>query len=110
MFEPFIVFLILAAALFVVGSWLYSREVKRCPKYRYVYKPAFRTFVEEQTQPASVFRIYADMFYKPSLPTFRGFTGMERNFNGGTINPFLLGGLPTTDLGTVRESDSFLNQ
>lgn len=110
MFEPLVLLLIIGWALYVIATWIYKREIALCPKYKYIYKPAIRTFTEDQTQPASVYKMYSDMFYKPSLPTSRGYTGMQYNFTGGTIDALQpLGGLPTTDLGTVRESDAFLN-
>jgi hypothetical protein len=86
-----------------------KRNQAKCPKYKYEYKPAVRTFIEEQTQPPSVYKMYSDMFYKPSLSTSKGYTGYQYNIRGGTVNPFPLGGLPTTDIGTVRESDNYLN-
>lgn len=110
MFESLVVLLIIGGVLYIMGTWLYKREIATCPKYRYVYRPAVRTFVEEETEPPSVYKMYSDMFYKPSLPTSRGYTGFQYNFTGGTVNPLLpLGGLPTTDIGTVRESDNYLN-
>lgn len=110
MFEPLIVLLVFGAALYVIGTWIYKRQQSRCPKYEYVYKPAVRTFTEEQSAPPSVFKMYQDMFYKGPIPTSRD--NSDQTFSstrGGTINPFVLGGLPTTDLGTVRESDNYLN-
>ncbi len=110
MFEPLIIIIIFGTTLYILASWIYKKQLATCPKFKYVYKPAVKTFVEEQTQPPSVYKLYSDMFYKPSLPTSRGYTGMQYNFTGGTINPLIpLGGLPTTDLGTVRESDDYLN-
>jgi len=109
MFKPLIFFLISFAVLYIVGTWIVKRQQATCPKYRYEYKPAVRTFVEEQTQPPSVYKMYSDMFYKPSVGTSKEHDGYQYNMRGGTINPFPLGGLPTTDLGSVRESNDFLN-
>lgn len=109
MFEPLIFLTISFAVLYIVGTWIVKRQQSKCPKYKYVYKPSVRTFTEEQTQPPSVYKMYSDMFYKPSVGTSKDNVGYQYNMRGGTVNPFPLGGLPTTDLGTVRESNDFLN-
>lgn len=104
----FISFMLIAAiGLVIIGGWAWRHERRSCPKYRYVYKPYVRTFTEEQTEPASVFKMYQDMFWKqsPWVSTWSNPAQATR----GYINPFVWGDLPTTDLGTVRESNDFVN-
>lgn len=104
----FIVIVALATVtIYILGSWLDKRRDAQCPKYRYVYRPSVRTFIEEQTQPTSVFKLFKDMFWKQS-PWVSTHANPEEKSTGG-INPFVLGGLPKTELGTERESDDFLN-
>jgi hypothetical protein len=92
---------------YVIGGWFERRRAARCPKYKYVYRPYVRTFTEEQQQPSSVFKMYQDMFWKQS--PWVSTTAHPSEFSRGYINPFVWGNLPKTDLGTVRESDDFVN-
>lgn len=94
--------------LYVIGTWLTKRNARHCPKYRYLYKPQPRTFIEEQTDAPSVFRTYQDMFYKVGPWSSTWVNPNEKDVGG--INPFILGGLPEAVVaGTNRESDNFLN-
>ena len=101
-----IVVSIIAAIMYVTGTWLMKRYQRTCPKYRYVYRPQPKTFLEQQAEPASVFKMYKDMFWKRS-PWIDDY--VESTTTRGVINPFVLGNLPTTEVGTVRESDFFFN-
>jgi len=109
MFNPLILLLLFAIPLYVIVTWYYNKAMDTCPKYKYVYKPANRTFIEEENNPISVYKLYQNMFFQPSLPTSKGYTG---NFTPitGTINPYIHGGIPTTETGMVKESNNFLNQ
>lgn len=107
MFAALILLTIGSLFAYIVGTWLLKRQAALCPKYKYVYRPAARSFIEEQTQPPSVFKIHQDMFWKQS-PWVSTHENPAENANG-YINPFVLGGLPGTDLGTTRESTNFLN-
>lgn len=93
--------------VYVITTWIYKRQHATCPKYQYIYKPAIRSFIEEQTQPPSVFKMHQDMFWKQSPWVSTHENPMEKST--GYINPFIHGGLPETDLGTTRESTNFLN-
>lgn len=99
--------LIVLLVVYVIGGWIERRREAGCPKYRYVYRPSVRTFTEEQQQPASVFKMYQNMFWSqsPWVTT----TAHPSEFSRGLINPMVWGGLPKTDVGTVRESDDFVN-
>jgi hypothetical protein len=95
------------AIISVVGGWLVKKRNEQCPKYRYLYREQPKTFLEEQTEPTSVFKEYRDMFWKPT-PWIHDY--VESTTTRGVINPFILGDLPTTNLsGSTRESDFFLN-
>lgn len=98
----------MGSVLYVLGSWFYQRAASKClttlPVYR--YQPS--TFQQEQQEPPSVFKTYSDMFWNQT--PWLGFVGSQSS-NKGLINPFILGGLPTTSqTGTTRESNSFLNK
>ena len=93
--------------VYIIGTWLQKRQKATCAKYKYVYRPAARSFIEEQTQHPSVFKMYQDMFWKQSPWVSTHANPMEKST--GYINPFILGELPGTDLGTARESSNFMN-
>ncbi len=107
MFGSLIIITIIAVTAYVIGTWIYKREYATCPKYQYIYRPAMRSFIEEQTAPPSVFKMHQDMFYQQSPWVSTHENPMEKST--GYINPMILGGLPGTDLGTTRESTNFLN-
>jgi len=91
----------------VTSSWIDKRRDAHCQKYKYEFRPYVRTFVEEQTQPASVFKMYKNMFWQESPWVSTHANPQEKST--GRINPFIFGGLPKTEIGTVKESDDFLN-
>ncbi len=104
--------LVIALALFgtvyIIATWLAKRANRHCPKYRYIYKPQARTFVEEQNDPASVYKMYEDLFTQVGPWSSTWSNPYERDKGG--LNPFILGGLATTDLASsTRESQNFLN-
>ena len=101
--------IIVAGSLFiyVIATWLDKRRADRCPKYRYEYRPYVRTFTEEQTTPASVFKMYQSMFWKQS--PWYSTRANPQEYSRGYINPFVWGELPKTELGDVREDDQYLN-
>lgn len=107
MFAPLILIILIALTVYLITGWVKRRNARRCPKYQYKYMPALRTFTEQQTEPASVFKMYKDMFWQqsPWVSTHAN----PQEFSNGYINPFVWGELPTTDVGTVRESNDFVN-
>lgn len=100
-------FTLIAMLVFLLAGWVKRREARKCPKVKWVYRPAVRSFTEEQTEPVSVFKLYKDMFWQQSPWTTTHANPQE--FSRGYINPFVWGELPTTDVGTVRESNDFHN-
>ena len=102
-----VVFFLGLFTVYLTTSWVDKRRDARCQKYKYEYKPHVRTFIEEQTQPASVFKMYKNMFWQES-PWVSTHANPQAQ-STGRINPFILGALPTTDIGTVKESNNYLN-
>ena len=102
-----VIVMLVALTVFVLGSWFEMRRASRCPKYRYIYRPYVRTFIEEQTQPTSVFKLFKDMFWSEGPWVTTHANPQEKST--GRINPYVWGALPKTDLGTERESHDFLN-
>lgn len=103
----FVIAVVFTATIFIIGGWLERRRVNQCSKYRYVYRPTVRTFTEEQAQPPSVFKTYKNMFWKrsPWVTT----TAHPSEFDRGLVNPMVWGGLPKTELGTVKEDSGWQN-
>jgi hypothetical protein len=95
------------AVVYALSTYSDKIRARKCKKYRYVYRPYVKTFVEEQTQAPSVFKMYKDMFWQQS-PWVSTHANPEEK-STGRINPFVWGGLPKTDLGTERESDDYVN-
>lgn len=102
-------FIIFGGAMYLLGTWIHGRMDEKCEKYKYVYRTQPRTFVEEQQSPPSVFAMYKDLFWKTS-PWTSTWSGTARGqIQNGQINPFVLGNLPDTPTGMVREDQDFLN-
>ena len=100
---------IFGGALYLLGTWLYTRLDGKCQTYQYLYRTQPRTFTEEHNMPPSVFAMYQDLFWKNS-PWTSTWSGTARGeVQNGQINPFILGNLPDTPIGTVREDQDFLN-
>ena len=95
------------AIVYTLSTYADKVRGRKCAKYRYVYRPYVRTFVEEQTQAPSVFKMYKDMFWRQS-PWVTTHANPEDK-STGYINPFVWGNLPKTDLGEERESDNYVN-
>ena len=109
MLEFLCLFVVLGGALYLVGTWIKKRLGERCQKYQYIYRSQPRTFIEQQQEPDSVFAMYKDLFWKVS-PITSTWSGTARGeVQNGSINPFVLGELPETSIGVVRESNYFLN-
>jgi hypothetical protein len=109
MLEFLSLLIIFGGALYFLGTWVMSRFDNQCQKYKYLYRTQPRTFVEQQQEPDSVFAMYKDLFWKVSPVTSKWSGTARGEIQNGSINPFILGELPETPIGTVRESNDFLN-
>lgn len=105
MLGALIIFGLMAVSIWLFGAWLLKRQCPSKPP-RIVYKRVPRTFIDEQLHQPSVFKMYSSMFWKQE--PWLGFVESQSS-NKGIINPMILGGLPTTSTGNVRESNSFIN-
>ncbi len=82
-----------------------GRKLRNCPKVKYEYRPMLHTFTEEQENPVSPMAMYKNMFYSVDpLLIAQGDKSKEI-----MIQPFVLGGLPQSDIVREGESQNFLN-
>ncbi len=105
MLNFFFIGLLFVAVLYMAYKVAVGRKLRTCPKVKYVYRPAQQTFTEEQENPVSPMAMYRGMFYSVDpLQTARGDHSKELS-----IQPFVLGGLPQSDIVKEGESNNFLN-
>lgn len=91
--------------LYMVYIVAVGRKLRTCPKVKYEYRPLIKTFTEEQENPVSPMAMYKNMFYNVDpLLIAQGDKSKEI-----MIQPFVLGGLPQSDIVREGESQNFLN-
>jgi len=93
--------------LYVTATYVKKKQLERCPKVKYVYRPSVRTFTEEQEQPVSVYGLYKNMFWKfgPFSSTFH----QSAQLNLGGIQPYSWAGLPKNEMIGNRNPDDWKN-
>ena len=104
-------FFLISASFFVVVYVIYTyaikRELRKCEKVKYEYRPYVRTFTEEQTNPVSPMGLFKDMFNKPS--PWINVTTQSSRLPERTIQPFTWQGLPKSEVLREGESGNFVN-
>ena len=93
--------------IYILYTYILKRELRKCDKVRYEYRPYVRTFIEEQKDPVSPLGLYKNMFYKPS-PWWEA-TGNASKLSDGSIQPFSWQGLPKSETLREGESGNFVN-
>jgi hypothetical protein len=107
MLNFFLIGLMFAAVIYVLYTYILKRELDKCPKVKYEYRPYIRTFSEEQENPVSPLGLYKDLFNKPS-PWWSS-TGNASRLAESTIQPFSWQGLPKSEVLREGESGNFVN-
>ena len=93
--------------LYLLYTYTIKRELRKCDKVKYEYRPYIRTFEEEQRDPVSPMGLYKDIFYKEG-PWWSS-TGNSSRLKDGTIQPFSWQGLPKSEVLREGESNNFVN-
>jgi len=107
MLNFFLIALIFGVVLYVLYDYVLKREILKCQKVQYEYRPYIRTFIEEQENPVSPMGLYKNMFNKPS-PWWSA-TGNASHLPEKTIQPFSWQGLPKSEVLREGESSNFEN-